>query len=281
MRLLARDWSETLGRLAASARRRLVICSPYVGREGTNLLASRFTESFRRRGEVLFITDLSPANICQRSTDPSALCALRETFDQMTIRHLPRLHAKVYIADENAAIVTSANLTAGGLFRNFEFGIQLRGNQIVCGICKDITDYGALGAEVPLNQLRAFCEVANELLGLFERQRRQTRLVTQEFQRSFRSAEDTLIRLRLAGGPIHTVFARTIEYLLRSRGAMTTEQMHPLIQAIHPDLCDDSIDRVIDGKRFGKKWKHAARTAQQQLKKRVIVKYESGLWWLI
>jgi hypothetical protein len=61
---------------------------------------------------------------------------------------------------------------------------------------------------------------------------------------------------------------------------MATEQMHPLIQAIHPDLCDDSIDRVIDGKRFGKKWKHAVRTAQQQLKKRGVVKYEEGLWRL-
>ena len=203
-----------------------------------------------------------------------------ETFDRLTIRHLPRLHAKVYIADENSAIVTSANLTAGGLFRNFEFGIQLGGNRIVSGICKDILDYGALGADVPLDQLRAFCEVSSELLGLFDRQRRQTRLVTQQFQRCFRSAEDTLLRLRLAGGPIHTVFARTIEYLLRSRGAMTTEQMHPLIQAIHPDLCDDSIDRVIDGKRFGKKWKHAVRTAQQQLKKRGVVEYEGGLWRL-
>jgi hypothetical protein len=59
---------------------------------------------------------------------------------------------------------------------------------------------------------------------------------------------------------------------------MTTEDIHPLIKAIHPDLCDDSVDRVIDGKRFGKKWKHAVRTAQQQLKKRGVVRYDDGLW---
>jgi hypothetical protein len=48
---------------------------------------------------------------------------------------------------------------------------------------------------------------------------------------------------------------------------MPTAELHPLIQRIHPDLCDDSVDRVIDGKHFGKKWKHAVRTAQQHLKK--------------
>jgi hypothetical protein len=62
---------------------------------------------------------------------------------------------------------------------------------------------------------------------------------------------------------------------------LTTEELHPMIKAIHPDLCDDSVDRVIDGKRFGKKWKHAVRTAQQQLKKRGLICYEDGLWRLV
>jgi hypothetical protein len=86
--------------------------------------------------------------------------------------------------------------------------------------------------------------------------------------------------LRLASGPIHTVFARTIQYVLTSHGPMSTARLHPIIRAIHPDLCDDSVDRVIDGKRFGKKWKHAVRTAQQQLKKRGVVCYEDGSWRL-
>ena len=92
--------------------------------------------------------------------------------------------------------------------------------------------------------------------------------IRRRFQQSFRNAQDSLIRVRLAGGAVHTVFAHTIEYLLRTNGPLTTETLHPMIKAIHPDLCDDSVDRVIDGKRFGKKWKHAVRTAQQQLKKR-------------
>lgn len=80
---------------------------------------------------------------------------------------------------------------------------------------------------------------------------------------------------------MHTVFAKTIEYLLRRHGALSTVQMHPLIQRLHPDLCDDSVDRVIDGKHYGKKWKHAVRTAQQQLKKTETISLSDGLWTLL
>jgi hypothetical protein len=47
---------------------------------------------------------------------------------------------------------------------------------------------------------------------------------------------------------------------------MTTEDIHMAVQQIHPDLCDDLLDRVIDGQRFGKLWKHQIRTSQQHLK---------------
>jgi hypothetical protein len=50
--------------------------------------------------------------------------------------------------------------------------------------------------------------------------------------------------------------------LLRRHGPSSAGQRNPLLAPVHPDLCDDSIDRVKDGKRFGKKWKYAVRTAQ-------------------
>lgn len=88
------------------------------------------------------------------------------------------------------------------------------------------------------------------------------------------------MRLRLAQGPMHTVFAKTILYLLTRYGPLSTDQLHSKIRAIHPDLCDDTVDRVIDGKSFGKKWKHAVRSAQQQLKKRSLVTLEGEHWHL-
>jgi hypothetical protein len=281
MKLLARDWHRALAELAANARTEMIVCSPYVGREGTELLTAHLTATFRQCGSITFITDLSPANICQRSTDPWALRRLREHARHTIVRHLPGVHAKVYVADEDVAIVGSGNLTAGGLYRNFEYALELRSDPITSRIKRDVLDYGALGADVPPEQLDAYCEAADELHDLFDQQQRSTRReIRQRFHQSLRNAEDSLIRVRLAGGPVHTVFARTIEYLLRSHGPLTTEALHPIIKVIHPDLCDDSVDRVIDGKRFGKKWKHAVRTAQQQLKKRGVVCYDHGSWRL-
>lgn len=49
------------------------------------------------------------------------------------------------------------------------------------------------------------------------------------------------------------IFSNTILYLLKKRNGLSTYEMHPRIQEIHPDICDDSIDRVINGQHFGKK----------------------------
>jgi hypothetical protein len=62
---------------------------------------------------------------------------------------------------------------------------------------------------------------------------------------------------------------------------MPTTELHNHNQQIHPDLCDSTIDRVIDGKRYGKKWKHAVRTAQQHLKKKDLVVLKDGHWLLL
>ena len=75
------------------------------------------------------------------------------------------------------------------------------------------------------------------------------------------------------------MFCDTILYLLQ-RGPLATRDLHPLIQSIHPELCDDSIDRVIAGVHFGKRWKHYVRSAQHALKRRGAVLLDGGLWRL-
>jgi len=187
----------------------------------------------------------------------------------------------VYVADDEAAIVTSGNLTAGGLLRNHEYGIEVTDTHLVRRIRRDISELADLGAVVTGATLTAYCQAADELRGAFERQRRSAaRAIKQHFEKTLRAAEDDLIRMRLAGGALHTVFAQTIEYLLRKHGPLPTTSLHPLIATLHPDLCDDTVDRVIDGKRFGKKWKHAVRTAQQRLKKQGTVRLDGSVWQL-
>jgi hypothetical protein len=195
--------------------------------------------------------------------------------------HLPRVHAKVYVRDAEAAIVTSGNLTAGGLELNYEYGLKVLDASTASAIDRDIEDYSRLGAFIPSDVLIEYSEKAATLRDLYVAQERAIRRANPRLRRALASASDGLVRLRLAGGAMHTVFAATILYLLTKYGPMPTTQLHPRVAAIHPDLCDDSVDRVIDGKSFGKKWKHAVRTAQQQLKKENQIELVGDDWTLI
>jgi hypothetical protein len=266
--------------LVNKARSYLFISSPYVGRQGAEFVAENLTDSFRQNGQLFFLTDLSPMNVCESATDPDALMLLGDRLARMSLFHLPRLHAKVYIADTAVAIVSSANLSAGGLSINYEYGVELSDEPTVYDVRRDTAALLDLGAPISKDRLAAYSTVAKQLAESFQQYRRETATAKREFERLLRVAQDDLIRLRLAGGPVHTVFARTILYLLNAHGPLSTEQMHPLIQSLHPDLCDDTEDRVIDGKRFGKKWKHAVRSAQQNLKKTGSILLDGQHWRL-
>ena len=280
-RLVGRNWNHALARLVASVKTELLISSPYVTQDGIDLITVNLPPSTRNAGRLRFLTDLSPLNICQGSTDPRALQSLTEAVSNVQLTHLPRLHAKVYVADSDRAIVTSGNLTHAGLLLNYEYGLEITDHTIVEAVQRDVATYSELGAAVLPQRLAAYCQIVDRVRATYRRQQATiVKSVRQEFNEAFRIAEDELIRLRLTGGALHTVFAKTILYLLQNRGPLTTTDLHPMIEAIHPDLCDNTIDRVIDGKRFGKKWKHAVRTAQQQLKKQELVRLVGNRWMI-
>jgi hypothetical protein len=279
IRAAAQDWRHEFAALLKSATHDIVVCSPFVGMSGTNFVQEHLPADFSISGRVEFLTNLSVGNVCQRATDPRALKRLTHSFPNTTIHHIPGLHAKTYVVDFDHAIITSGNLTAGGLYRNLEHAVVVSDSILVRTIRSQLMDFASLGAQVPHILLDSYCDALEVVLPSLRREQQLAQgVLRQRFADAIQPLEDELIKLRLAGGAMHTVFARTIQYLLRTRGPLMTVQMHPMIAAIHPDLCDDAVDRVIDGRHFGKKWKHAVRTAQQQLKERGVVEYASKFW---
>jgi len=279
--LIKGSWDRALHEMFRRASRSILISSPYFTAEGAAVL---YDATPFRAGEPVslsFLTDLSPRNIWQGATDPEAFKAVRTRFDQLRLVHLPRLHSKVYVADDREAIVASANLTGGGVHRNHEYGVHISDEGLAGNVARDLEELAKLGATVGLGDLDLYCALSHNVRDTYRKAMRSaTRKAKREFAQAKRKAEDELVRLRLAGGAMHTVFAETIRYLLNRYGPLRTVEIHPMIQALHPDLCDDGIDRVIDGKHFGKKWKHAVRTAQQQLKKRDEVVLQEDRWAL-
>jgi hypothetical protein len=181
-------------------------------------------------------------------------------------------------------IITSANLTGGGLMSNFEYGVLIDDPDIVFTIKEDMLNYYALGNVVDKALLERLNEESQKLC---EVRRRTDDLIESSalarlLKQSTEALQVEMLRNRLKGGrTINAIFSETILYLLEKKGPLTTTELHPLIQSIHPDICDDSIDRIIDGQHFGKKWKHLVRNAQQYLKRKGLVKQQGVKWDLV
>jgi hypothetical protein len=139
-----------------------------------------------------------------------------------------------------------------------------------------------LGNTVSLETLTALARAAQELKVI--RQQAETSVRSQlkkALEKQTELAQLELLRTRARGKTTHGIFCDTILYLLDQKGSLKTVELHPLIQQIHPDLCDDSIDRVIDGVHFGKRWKHYVRNAQQALKRQERIKFNGQRWLLV
>jgi hypothetical protein len=280
-RLLCSPFFHTFEEFIRSIETTCLICSPYI----TWGPIERLVSSIQSRGleasvHVRVLTDISAVNLLNGSTDLSALRLLCGNIPNTSLTYLPRIHAKVYVSGEEHAIVGSANFTDGGCFSNLEYGVRLQEPATVRQIIDDITHYSELGGVVTQSRLATLEERVNSLrAALIDEQdaiRRTTRTLADEIRRD---TEDELLRSRVEGRSVTGVFAQTILYLL-NRGPMSTIALNDRIQEVHPDLCDDSLDRVIDGEHFGKLWKHQVRTAQQHLKRRGSVVYsaEQRLW---
>jgi hypothetical protein len=179
------------------------------------------------------------------------------------------------------AIVTSGNLTEPGLRGNVEYGVALEEENIVKEVRSDFESYASLGAKVSIDDVAELSAEMEELKDLYQRAERSIRdAARRAFSKKLESTNFKLLRHRAKGKTTHAIFSDTIRFLL-AKGPLRTEEMHPVIQLLHPDLCDDSVERVIDGVHFGKKWKHYVRNAQQHLKRQGEIHFEGGQWHLV
>ncbi|MEW6751894.1 MAG: phospholipase D-like domain-containing protein [Candidatus Latescibacterota bacterium] len=101
-----------------------MVC-PYIRREATEtvLRGARHTDSVR------VLTLWSWPAFATGASDLDAFEYLESIGAQTRALH-GALHAKVYIADQSAAVVTSANLSDGGLRGNLECGVVLEGPEV-------------------------------------------------------------------------------------------------------------------------------------------------------
>lgn len=224
---------------------------------------------------VLLLTDLSRDNMLSGVTDVGAIAGLCDALPHTEIRFLPNLHAKVYVADESCAVVTSANLTDAGLYRNHEYGIYINESGLVKQVTADITQYASLGSPIHLLQLRQFERIVNELKELKVETEKQFKTnLRKEFDKKMRAAGEEVLRVRAESLSQHSAFAETILFLLK-QGPKDMKNLYTAVQNIHPDLCDDSVKLVIKGKVWNQeRWHHQVREAVLYLRRKRRIRHE-------
>jgi hypothetical protein len=197
-----------------------------------------------------------------------------------TIFAVPRLHAKVYVRDADLAIITSANLTPSGLDLNYEYGVGLHDSQMVKRIRQDIEAYSHVGSAMSSELLAEMDSISTELALEFQKLQRSVKSgLRQKFNQKLHKANVEFLRAQIGKRSPHSLFSDAIIYVL-SKSALPTSQLQPHVQKLLPDLCDDELELVIEGQRFGKRWKHDVRNAQQYLKRQGIIGFDGHRWHL-
>lgn len=280
--LIRSPWDGKLDAVLDAAERELLLACPFITRAVTERISRRLgRNSGAARLHVTCLTNIKPGSVLAGSLDLDAVAEMGRGLGDFRLLHLPSLHAKVYVADRECAIVTSGNLTEGGLWGNCEYGVFLRSPAQVGQIRDDFEQYARLGAQVTVEEA---AQMAERLLPFREAyrvaQHAATRAAGGLLGEALRRATENILEIRARGRSTHAIFCETIGYLL-SKGPLATVEMHPLVQRLHPDICDDRIDRVIGGVNFGKKWKHHVRTAQQALKRAGRIEFYGQRWRLV
>ena len=287
MQSIESPWASTFDQFASSIQETAIIAAPFIRRRPLERLARKLQS--RQSVRIDLLTSLASSSLAEGLVDCGALLWFCEHVPGTSIRHLLHLHAKAYVADSHTAIVTSANLTDGGLVRNFELGVKITEARAVDEIANDLTEYAGMGVPVSnsqLSELDGLAQQAQEIKARVDRINRSN--TTAQYNDALLGINEKLIGMRVAPtefvtdrkGSITGQFSEAVRYVLARHGPLPTGEINALVRNLKPELCDDEVDRVINGQSFGKRWKHDIRNAQQQMKRNGTVVLENRKWRL-
>jgi len=281
VRLCSRPLRAALAEVVHSAREELLIASPYIKETEARWVCDQLRDTGSSRPcMVRVLTDIRSDSILAGSLDLEALEIFRNQHGQSQVVSLPRLHAKVYVADTRRALVTSANLTPSGLDGNFEYGVSLEDPVLVQRVRRDLEAYVQVGNVLTGVELASLVSVANDLKDEYEEVSKATsRKVKSRFNEALRQAQRQFLSAQAGKRTAHGLFADAMIYLLSTQ-PLSTEELHPKVAQLLPDLCSDDTELVINGQKFGKQWKHTLRNAQVFLRRAGRIVLKDGRWTL-
>ncbi len=272
VQLLNQAWRHELADMASVARRSMLVAAPFIKYEEARWLCKQLRPGI----EVITLTTIDADAVSALALDLTALRHLAEVSPSATLFALPNLHAKVFVIDEKAAIITSGNLTRSSLDTNIEYGVLLRKTELVRTVRKDMLSFARLGSRVDANTIAKLIPLETDLRqARVNIASRDTPTARRMFDKIMRQIRPQLTSLQVGDRSAHAVFGDAIQFVL-AHGPQTTQVIERTVSALMPTLCDESKYFIIKGERYGKEWKRRLRHAQLHLKRKGVVTYNSN-----
>jgi len=281
IQLVARPWQEQLGALASSSKFSFHLAAPYIKRAPAEWLLRNLTAGKNKESlNTTVVTDISADNVLGAGLDIDALLFFADNLEQTRIFDVPRLHAKVFIADARRAIVTSGNLTTAAFVANYEYGVYVSDAKLVRGIVTDVERYARSGRQVGRVELARLTRLSKDLRKDFQQSIAKDRARAREVFDNERIKVASGLGIppeSLEAGSVR--FKRPIMETLASEGPLSTKELCAIVQLAWPELCDDTVLRVAkDGSRK-RQWRHDIHTAQETLQRGGLIERDGqGRW---
>jgi HKD family nuclease len=253
--LLKSPFDDKFKDILNQTKQEIIFSSPYINNAGVSILLDSLGDTTDKSIQIL--TNLSARNIIDNVTQPTALLRIYDTFKKTIVSSLNKLHAKIYIVDESYAIITSANLTYGGIKSNFEYGVLLDDLKIIKTIKQDVLDYVSLGNIFDkhfLSKIYAESQKIERVQEIPPKERKDSelRLLLEQGQK----IDDIFISRYENKETRHGIFVKTVKFLLQKHNSLTTLELYELVKDIHPEMCNDAIEYHKE-----KRWKIEIRQA--------------------
>lgn len=135
MKILKTPWKNEFLELVSQSKESIKITSPFIK---TNICQELLSEK-DKQSKLEVYTSFKLFNIHSGSLDLDGIESLIQ--QKGIVRNIPKLHSKIYLFDNSKVIITSGNLTNGGLVNNFEYGIYTEDKLIVNQVSKDFDSF--------------------------------------------------------------------------------------------------------------------------------------------
>jgi len=105
--------------LISNSAKSIKMCVPYIK-------TSIIKDILMHKPSKVKLELITTSNLASFASGGSDICAIKQLINEgVKVYNYQGLHAKIYVFDDERAIITSANLTYNGLYKNYEYGVYV------------------------------------------------------------------------------------------------------------------------------------------------------------